>query len=158
MDDPRKTPERGRILSRDGALATADVLDLLRAIPEEDVWLAAFLSEHTRRTYRDAVADFIRRFGIHDRADFRRIDRTAVVSWQRAMKDEGLKPRTIRVRLSALSSLFTHLVDRRVADQNPVREIRRPRINRRHGSTASFSHQEARLILDSPPTNVPPVS
>ncbi len=155
MDDRKPRPERGLIPRGGGQLATADVLDLLRAIPEEDVWLAGFLSEHTRRTYRDAVADFIRRYGIRDRADFRRVDRATVVAWQRAMKDEGLKPRTIRVRLSALSSLFTHLVDRRAADENPVREIRRPKVNRRHGSTASFSQKEARTILDAPePTGI----
>src|SRR4029077_9301878 len=56
----------------------------------------------------------------------------------------------------ALSSLFTHLVDRRVADQNPVREIRRPKVNRRHGSSASFSQKEARTILDAPaPAGIP---
>jgi integrase/recombinase XerD len=152
MDDPRpkNTSELVPQSKDGGALANADVLELLRAVPEEDVWLAGFMSEHTRRTYRDAVADFIRRYVIRDRADFRRVDRAAVVSWQRAMKVEGLKPRTIRVRLSALSSLFAHLVEHRAADQNPVREIRRPRVNRRHGSTASFSQKEARTILDAP--------
>src|SRR5882672_5968632 len=149
-EDPNHLAERDLIPAQGGALATADLPDLLKAIPEEDVWLAGFLSEHTRRTYRDAVADFIRRYGIKDRSDFRRVDRSAVVSWQRAMKAEGLKPRTIRVRLSALSSLFTHLVDKRAADANPVREIRRPKVNRRHGSTASFSQKEAREILDTP--------
>jgi integrase/recombinase XerD len=151
MDDRKFKGDRGLIPSNGSSPApAADVLDLLRAIPEEDVWLAGFLSDHTRRTYRDAVADFIRRYGIRDRADFRHVDRAAVVSWQRAMKAEALKPRTIRVRLSALSSLFTHLVDHRAADQNPVREIRRPKVNRRHGTTASFSQKEARTILDAP--------
>lgn len=154
MDDPKRATERGLTPAQGGALATADLLDLLKAIPEEDVWLAGFMSEHTRRTYRDAVADFIRRYGIHSREDFRRVDRSAVVSWQRAMKAEGIKPASIRVRLSALSSLFTHLVDRRSADQNPVREIRRPRVNRRHGTTASFSQKEARAILDAPDNTI----
>lgn len=158
MDDSKPRPELGLTPPRGGTLAIApDLLDLLKAIPEEDVWLAGFMSEHTRRTYRDAVADFIRRYGIRDRADFRRIDRAAVVSWQRAMKAEGkkpgskgIKPASIRARLSALSSLFTHLVDRGVVEQNPVREIRRPKVNRRHGTTASFSQKEARAILDAP--------
>src|SRR5947209_3468477 len=33
---------------------------------------------------------------------------------------------------------------------SPVREIRRPKVNRRHGSTASFSQKEAREVLDAP--------
>src|SRR5690242_6751968 len=106
MKDDDSNSERGLIPAQGGAIAShADVLELLRAIPEEDVWLAGFMSEHTRRTYRDSVADFIRRTGIRDRSDFRRVDRSAVVSWQRAMRAEGLKPGSIRVRLSALSSL-----------------------------------------------------
>lgn len=150
MDDDILAAEHGLIPSQDGALATADILDILKAIPEEDVWLAGFMSVHTRRAYRDAVADLLRRYAIRDPADFRRVDRSAVVSWQRAIKAECLKPRTIRVRLSALSSLFTRLVDKRAADGNPVREIRRPKVNRKHGSTASFSQKEARTILDAP--------
>lgn len=150
MDDTKTAAERSLIPRPAGELSPADVLEALRAVPEEDVWLAGFLSEHTRRTYRQAVADFIRRFSIRGRDDFRRVDRAAVVAWTRAMKTQGMKPRSIRVRLAALSSLFTHLVDRRAADQNPVREIRRPRVNRRHGTTASFSQKEARKVLDAP--------
>lgn len=142
--------DRSLIPGKTGELAPADLLDALQAIPEEDVWLAGFLSEHTRRTYRLAVADFLWRFKVRTREDFRRVDRSAVVAWTRAMKDQGLKPRSIRVRLSALSSLFTHLVDRRAADSNPCREIKRPRVNRRHGTTASFSQKEAKKILDAP--------
>jgi site-specific recombinase XerD len=66
------------------------------------------------------------------------------------MNDGREKPRTIRRRLSALASLFTHLVDQRQADENPVRDIKRPRVNRRQGTTRAFSAKEARLVLDSP--------
>src|SRR2546429_14931 len=66
------------------------------------------------------------------------------------MKDEGAKPRPIRRRLSALSSLFAHLVAHRAADTNPVRDIKRPRVNRRQGTTRAFSAKEARKILDAP--------
>jgi site-specific recombinase XerD len=66
------------------------------------------------------------------------------------MKERGAKPRTIRRRLSALSSLFAHLVVHRVADANPVRDIKRPRVNRRQGTTRAFSVKEARKILDAP--------
>src|SRR5439155_2251368 len=72
------------------------------------------------------------------------------VFWQNTMKDAGTKPRTIRRRLSALSSLFAHLVAHRRADTNPVRDIKRPRVNRRQGTTRAFSPKEARKILDAP--------
>ena len=41
----------------------------------------------------------------------------------------------MRRRLSALSSLFTHLVKFGVVDKNPVREVERPAVNRREGMT-----------------------
>jgi site-specific recombinase XerD len=36
------------------------------------------------------------------------------------------------------------------ADVNPVRDIKRPRVNRRQGTTRAFSAKEARKILDAP--------
>src|SRR5437016_7575307 len=66
------------------------------------------------------------------------------------MKERGTMPRTIRRRLSALSSLFSHLVAHRAADTNPLRDIKRPRVNRRQGTTRAFSSKEARKILDAP--------
>jgi site-specific recombinase XerD len=66
------------------------------------------------------------------------------------MVDEEAKPRTIRRRLSALSSLFAHLIAHRAADENPVRDIKRPKVNRRQGTTRAFSPKEARKVLDVP--------
>lgn len=123
---------------------------LLRSIPEEDVWLAGQLSPHTRRAYKLDVAHFVRSLNIHSAEELRHVDRAAVVAWQNLMHRDGIKPRTIRRRLSALSSLFVHLVEHRAADTNPVRDIRRPRVNVRQGTTRAFSAKEARLILDAP--------
>jgi integrase/recombinase XerD len=131
--------------------APVGTLDLLRAIPEEELWLAGQVSEQTRRAYRNDVAHFGRALGIASREDFRKVDRGAVLAWLRVMKEEGAKPSTVRRRLSALSSLFSHLVHHRAVEQNPVREIKRPRMNRKRGTTAAFSPKEARAILDAPP-------
>ena len=133
----------------------AGALEILRAIPEERVWLESQQSPETRRAYRTDVRHFMRTIGITDTADFRKVDRMAVVAWKRRMEADSVKPRTIRRRLSALSSLFGHLVDKRAADFNPVREIRRPRVNRRQGTTHAFSPAQARKLLDAPdPTTV----
>ena len=43
---------------------------------------------------------------------------------------QRLHPVTIRRRLSALSSLFTHLVRYGVVTHNPVQAVERPAINR----------------------------
>lgn len=125
-------------------------IHLRRLIPEEDVWLAGQLSPHTRRAYKQDLAHFVRSFQIASAEELRHVDRAAVVAWQNLMQREGAKPRTIRRRLSALSSLFAHLVEHRAADSNPVRDVKRPRVNARQGTTRAFSAKEARMVLDAP--------
>lgn len=125
-------------------------LQFLQSVPEEEIWLAGQLSPHTRRAYKRDVAHFVRTMGIQSADELRQVNRAAVVGWQNLMKERGTKPRTIRRRLSALSSLFAHLVAHRAADVNPVRDIKRPRVNRRQGTTRAFSPKEARKILDAP--------
>jgi len=65
-------------------------------------------------------------------------------------EEEGKEATTVRRRLSALSSLFTHLVKFGVVEVNPVREVERPAVNRREGMTLAFSQKQARKIRDSP--------
>ena len=125
-------------------------LRLLQSVPEEEVWLAGQLSPHTRRAYKRDVAHFVDTLKIRSADELRQVNRAAVVAWQNVMKERGIKARTIRRRLSALSSLFAHLVAHRRADTNPVRDIKRPRVNRRQGTTRAFSPKEARKILDAP--------
>jgi len=131
--------------AQDGGLVEA-----LAQLPEEEVWLAGLRSEQTRRAYRLDVRHFVATLGIESAEELRQVDRAAVIFWREAMEREGAKASTIRRRLSSLSSLFTHLVDQRVVERNPVRDVKRPRINRRTGKTASFSKKQARAILDAP--------
>ncbi len=125
-------------------------LQLLQQVPEEEVWLAGQLSVQTREAYRKDIRHFIDCMQIRSNDDLRLVNRAVVVAWQNLMRERGIKPRTIRRRLSALSSLFAHLVNHRVIDTNPVRDIKRPRVNRRQGTTRAFSPKEARKILDGP--------
>src|SRR3954452_21049986 len=79
-------------------------LRFLQSVPEEEVWLAGQLSPHTRRAYKRDVEHFVRAMGIRSAGELRQVGRAAVVAWQNLMKERGTKPRTIRRRLSALSS------------------------------------------------------
>src|SRR5918992_6125902 len=125
---------------------------VLAMIPEEDVWLASRKSARTRRAYRTDVAHFMRTFNIRSADELRKVDHRAVMAWERLMREEeGKEATTVRRRLSALSSLFTHLVKFGVVDKNPVREVERPAVNRREGMTLAFSQKQARKILDTPP-------
>ncbi len=126
-------------------------VEALAAIPEEEVWLASRKSARTRRAYQQDVHHFMQLFGITTPDDLRKIDHRAVMAWERSMREEeGREPSTVRRRLAALSSLFTHLVKFGAADANPVRDVERPAINRREGMTAAFSQEQARAILDAP--------
>ena len=134
---------------RPGQLAS---LEALAAIPEEEIWLAKQKSARTRRAYRLDVAHFMRTLGITSPEQLRQVDHRAVIAWERIMREqEGAAPSTVRRRLSALSSLFKHLVRHGSASRNPVVDVERPAINREEGTTAAFSKMQARRLLDAPP-------
>jgi len=123
----------------------------LAAIPEEEIWLAKQKSARTRRAYRLDVQHFMATLGILTTEELRQADHRAVIAWERHMREgERAAPSTVRRRLSALSSLFQHLVRHSHAAKNPVREVERPVINRDEGTTAAFSKAQARQLLDAP--------
>ena len=126
-------------------------VDVLKTIPEEAVWLESRKSARTRRAYRTDVTHFMRTFNITSPEELRQIDHRAVYAWERQLREvEGKETSTVRRRLAALSSLFTHLIKFGVVEQNPVRDVERPAINRREGMTRAFSQKQARKILDAP--------
>ncbi len=149
MDDPVFTPRRAPCPAGDAGKSGLS-LHLLQSVPEEEVWLNEQRSPRTRRAYRADVSHFVATLNIQSREDLRRVGRAAVVAWMKVMELRGERPRTVRRRLAALSSLFRHLVAHDLADGNPVREIRRPAVDRKHGTTPAFSAKEARRILDAP--------
>lgn len=133
-----------------GAARTA--VEVIAAIPEEEVWLAGLKSDQTRRAYRRDIMHFVHTLGIQSFDELRRITHKHVIAWRRHMAEvEQLENSTVRRRLSALSSLFTHLVERDPeVHQNPARDVDRPNINRKEGKTPAFSSEQARAMLDAP--------
>src|SRR5215472_18932632 len=99
----------------------------LAEIPEEEIWLAKQKSKRTRRAYKLDVQHFMRTLHITSYEELRRVDHKAVITWERIMREtDGDAPSTVRRRLSALSSLFKHLVRYDHAEKNPVTEVERP--------------------------------
>ena len=132
---PHQTTTTALVKASGSQLAIRPI-DLVALVPEEKVWLASLKSRRTRRAYENDVRQFIATVGIESPDELYRADHKAVTLWQRDMREEEtLEATTIRRRLSALSSLFTHLVNHGVAGENPVR----PRIERRQGKTLAFS-------------------
>lgn len=130
------------------ALTVADASPVL----EELLWLANFDSERTRRTYRAAVQDFCGVLGIVDAQQLRTVTRAHVLRYrEHLLKEKGATHRTVRSRLAALSSLFQHLVERQQMTDNPVRGIKRPRVNSERGETVEITPAQVRQLLDAPP-------
>lgn len=127
-------------------------LQVIAAIPEEEIWLAGLKSDQTRRAYRRDVAHFVETLSIRSFEELREVTHKHVIAWRRHMTGvDGLQNSTVRRQLSALSSLFTHLIERDPeVHQNPARDVDRPNINRKEGSTPAFSPEQAREMLDSP--------
>jgi integrase/recombinase XerD len=129
-------------------------VDQLAGIPEEEIWLASRKSARTRRAYQNDVKHFMRTLNIRSADELRRVDHRAVMAWEHIMREQqGSQASTVRRRLAALSSLFAHLVKFGIVPMNPVREVVRPAINRREGTTLAFSQKQARSILDTPNPN-----
>jgi site-specific recombinase XerD len=138
-------------LMQSAILPGTTLLESLATIPEEEVWLASQKSTRTRLAYKKDVTHFMRMLRITQPEQLRQVDHRAVIAWEAQMREtEGLQSSTIRRRLSALSSLFSHLVRHGAARQNPVREVVRPQINRQQGKTLAFSRRQSRAILDAP--------
>ena len=125
-------------------------LKAMAGIPEEQIWLEAQRSVSTRRAYAGDMAQFVAFLGIHTTEELRLVERAAIIAFQRHLEAKGFRPNSISRKITTLSSLFSHLVCHRLAIWNPCRELRRPRRNRRQGSTPAFSRQDARKLLDAP--------
>src|SRR5215471_8731222 len=124
----------------------------LADIPEEQIWLQKQKSARTRRAYRLDVQHFMGTLGITTPAELRQADHKAVIASERFLREiEHAAASTIRRRLTALSSLYTHPVRYGHAARNPVGEVERPAINRDEGATLAFSKAQARKVLDAPP-------
>jgi site-specific recombinase XerD len=137
----------------------ASAVAILAQVPAEDVWLESLDSERTRRAYKGDVRQFIEFLGIASRDELYAATPSAVIAWRRKLEQAkadgglGLKRATVRRKLSALSSLFEHLVEQHLIDFNPVQQVKRPRRTSkdRKGKTAPLPQDEARAVLNAPP-------
>ena len=139
-----------------GELTSGRVFDVLTNIRAENVWLANFSSENTRDAYRRAVASFIATIGIENQQDLYGVSQAHVIAWRTAMEQSGLSQASIANRLSALSSLFRHLMDTGLVAQNPVSAVKRPKTGNAGigaGKSPSLTRKQARAMLDAPDTS-----
>jgi integrase/recombinase XerC len=108
--------------------------------PKSAAWIGRYLahlrterrlSPHTEAAYRrdlDALAAFCEGEKI---ADWRRIDNFHVRTFAAREHRDGLGPRSVQRRLSALRGFFNYLIREKVIDANPAADIRAPKAGKR---------------------------
>lgn len=136
-----------------GKLQPASQVDTLAQVPAESVWLANFVSPCTRETYLNAVREFVAFHHITNPDDLRQIDQAHVIAWRDWLMAGGASPRTVRSRLSAVSSMFRHLCEQQEATRNPTIGVRRPHVDSRQVQTQVLTPQQVRAMLDAPDTS-----
>jgi site-specific recombinase XerD len=148
-----KTPIKVTVRTR---LLTAAEFQRLAEVPPEAEWFKNIRSPATKRAYENAIKDFMRFVGIKRPEEFRDITRAHVIAWRDELGErmlehgETLSGTTIRHRLSALSSLFQYLCDKNAVQHNPVKGVKRPRVETEEGKTPALGDHQARKLLVSP--------
>ena len=102
-------------------LLTAEQFQRLADVPPEIEWFANLGNKATRRAYENALGDFMKFTGIAKPEEFRGVTRAHVIAWRDdlAKREPSLSRQTLRHRLTALSSLFEYLCERKAVTHNP---------------------------------------
>lgn len=142
-----------------GGLTPAEFYDLAEVPPEVE-WFANLDNPNTRRAYRNDVREFTAFAGLGRPEEFRRVNRAVVIAWRADLeartnrRGEPLAGSSVRRKLSALSSLFDHLLESNAVLINPCGGVKRPpNEHAGEGKTPALSDRNARRLLDAPPAD-----
>jgi integrase/recombinase XerD len=146
-----KTPGKVTLSTR---LLTAAEFQRLSDVPPEVEWFKNIRNRHTKRAYENAIKDFVLFTGIKRPEEFRSVNRAHVIAWRDALGDRpgdrAVIGTTIRHRLAALSSLFQYLCDKNAVTHNPVKGVKRPKVESDVGKTPAIADHQARKLLVAP--------
>jgi site-specific recombinase XerD len=122
----------------------------LAQVPPATEWFANLDNPNTRRAYRNDLEEFMTFVGIASPEELRLVAREHVLAWQTDLERRELTGGTIRRKLAALSSLFEYLSDANAVTHNPVKGIRRPKVQSYEGKTPALGAAQARHLLRLP--------
>lgn len=125
------------------AAIAADAVDPLEVL--RNAWLAGYRNTNTRSAYGHAIDQWFAWCATNDLHPLQVI-RAHVEIYQRHLEQTGRAPRTIAARLNGLASFYTYLIDEHVLAADPMRGVKRPRIERRSPSAWLTRGQLADLI------------
>jgi integrase/recombinase XerD len=138
-----------KVLPADRRLTAAEFQGLA-GVPPEAEWYANLGPAATKRAYKTAIGDFMRFTGIAWLEDFRIVTRAHVIAWRDDLVKRELGGSTVRHRLAALSSIFEYLCERNAVTHNPVKGVKRPRVESGEGKTPAIGDHQARELLGAP--------
>ncbi len=120
----------------------------------ETLWLANKTRENTMKTYKVAFHEFCELNRIQDSEQFRSAGMAEIIYYRQYLSTErGLKPRTIRNRLSALSDCFGFLKSNGAIVVNPVDNVERPKVDESRGVTPVMTDNQVLQLLGQPDTD-----
>jgi site-specific recombinase XerD len=76
--------------------------------------------------------------------------RAHVLAWRKPLEAQLLSGSTIRRKLAALASRYEFLCDRNAVTANPVKGVKRPRVDTYEGKTPALGDHQARDLLAKP--------
>lgn len=139
----RTTPAPSRTL-------TAPEFHQLSHVPRATEWFANIENPNTRRAYRNDLEEFMTFVGISSPEELRLVTRAHVLAWRKDLERRELRGGTIRRKLAALSSLFEYLSEANAVTHNPVKGVRRPKVESYEGKTPALGDAQARHLLKLP--------
>ncbi|MGH8228359.1 MAG: tyrosine-type recombinase/integrase [Steroidobacteraceae bacterium] len=139
----RTTPAPSRTL-------TAPEFHQLGQVPPATEWFANIDNPNTRRAYRNDLEEFMTFVGITSPEELRLVTRAHVLAWRKDLERRELTGGTVRRKLAALSSLFEYLSEANAVTHNPVKGVRRPRVESYEGKTPALGDAQARHLLKLP--------
>ncbi len=122
----------------------------LADVPATMTWYANITNPQTRRAYQRDLQEFMVFTGIDHPDQFRIVTRTHVLAWRDDLETRGLSSSTMRRKLAALSSLFDYLCEENAVTMNPVKGVKRPKLESQEGKTRAIGDHQARSLLNAP--------
>lgn len=132
------------------SLLTAEQFQHLADVPPEAQWFANLDSAQTRRAYQNDLKAFMLFTGIARPEEFRSVTRGHVLAWRADLEKQALAGSSIRRKLAALASLFDYLCESNAVTHNPVKGVKRPKVESYEGKTPALGDAQARALLDAP--------
>ena len=129
---------------------TASEFRQLAEVPAEVEWFANIDNPRTRRAYQIDLAEFMAFVGIQRPEEFRIVTRGHVIAWRKTLEARELSGASVRRKLSALSSLFEYLCEKNAVVHNPVKGVKRPKVDGYEGKTPALGNHQARKLLEAP--------